>query len=134
VAGYKNASAPSADEVECIVTTSRETTSSAVTSRNDATETGRRPGRDGARTFADPQSRHRPGESSSYVVVDDGHETAVRDRVRLAAADGERDDTGFYGGLGRASVSVLSPRGWNEERSLDAVGRTHAVSDIDNRS
>ncbi|WP_136592184.1 type B DNA-directed DNA polymerase [Salinigranum halophilum] len=56
-----------------------------------------------------------PGESLSYIVVDDSHETA--DRVRLTAEAGERYDTAFYDNLLiRAAVSVLSPLGWREQR------------------
>ncbi|WP_136590959.1 type B DNA-directed DNA polymerase [Salinigranum halophilum] len=56
-----------------------------------------------------------PGESLSYIVVDDSHETA--DRVRLTAEAGERYDTAFYDDLLiRAAVSVLSPLGWREQR------------------
>jgi DNA polymerase I len=55
------------------------------------------------------------GETISFVVVDDDHETA--DRVRLAAETPERYDTMFYDDLlVRAAASVLSPVGWREHR------------------
>jgi DNA polymerase I len=65
-----------------------------------------------------------PGESLSYVVVDDDHATA--DRVRLSAEAGERYDREFYDDLLiRAAGSVLSPMGWDDRRIRDAcAGRT----------
>ncbi|ODR83381.1 DNA polymerase I [Haladaptatus sp. W1] len=56
-----------------------------------------------------------PGESVSYVVVDD--ERRSRDRVTLAIEEPTTYDTDFYRErLIRATESVLSPLGWREAR------------------
>ncbi|WP_435158982.1 type B DNA-directed DNA polymerase [Haladaptatus sp. DFWS20] len=52
-----------------------------------------------------------PGQSVSYVVVDDAKQS--RERVRLASEELDEYDTGFYRELLiRAAASVLSPLGW----------------------
>ncbi len=56
-----------------------------------------------------------PGQSVSYVVVDDSKDS--RERVRLAGEELDEYDTGFYWELlVRAAASVLSPLGWREKR------------------
>jgi DNA polymerase, archaea type len=54
-----------------------------------------------------------PGQSVSYVVVDDGKRS--RERVKLASEELDEYDTWFYRKvLVRAAASVLSPLGWRE--------------------
>ncbi|WP_142860646.1 type B DNA-directed DNA polymerase [Salinigranum halophilum] len=68
-----------------------------------------------------------PGETLSYVVVDDDYETA--DRVRLATESDERYDTDFYDALLiRAAVSVLAPLGWRERRVRGYCSGTTATT------
>ncbi|WP_435159283.1 hypothetical protein [Haladaptatus sp. DFWS20] len=56
-----------------------------------------------------------PGQSVSYMVVDDSKRS--RERVRLASEELDEYDTGFYRELLiRAAASVLSPLGWREQR------------------
>ncbi|MFH5800499.1 hypothetical protein [Haladaptatus sp. CMAA 1911] len=56
-----------------------------------------------------------PGQSVSYVVVDD--EKDSRERVVLASEEVDEYDVGFYRELlVRAAASVLSPLGWREKR------------------
>ncbi len=55
-----------------------------------------------------------PGQSVSYVVVDDAKQS--RERVRLASEESDEYDVGFYRELlVRAAASVLSPLGWREK-------------------
>ena len=62
---------------------------------------------------ADLGSGRAPGQSVSYVVVDDAKES--RERVQLASEEFGEYDTGFYRELlVRAAASVLSPLGWRE--------------------
>jgi DNA polymerase I len=64
-----------------------------------------------------------PGETVSYVVVADDHETG--DRVRLATEPNERYDTDFYDDLlVRAAESVLAPLGWRERRIREYLSET----------
>ncbi|WP_435158947.1 hypothetical protein [Haladaptatus sp. DFWS20] len=54
-----------------------------------------------------------PGQSVSYVVVDDAKQS--RERVQLASEELDEYDIGFYRELlVRAAASVLSPLGWRE--------------------
>ncbi len=54
-----------------------------------------------------------PGQSVSYVVVDDGK--CSRERVKLASEEVDEYDVGFYRELlVRAAASVVSPLGWRE--------------------
>lgn len=56
-----------------------------------------------------------PGQSVSYVVVDDSKKS--RERVLLASEELNEYDIGFYRELlVRAAASVLSPLGWREKR------------------
>ncbi|WP_231189882.1 type B DNA-directed DNA polymerase [Haladaptatus sp. DYF46] len=56
-----------------------------------------------------------PGQSMSYVVVDDAKQS--RERVRLASEELDEYDVEFYRELlVRAAASVLSPLGWRERR------------------
>jgi DNA polymerase, archaea type len=56
-----------------------------------------------------------PGQSVSYVVVDDSKKS--RERVLLASEEEDEYDTGFYQELlVRAAASVLSPLEWREKR------------------
>ncbi|WP_458189987.1 type B DNA-directed DNA polymerase [Haladaptatus sp. NG-WS-4] len=56
-----------------------------------------------------------PGQSVSYVVVDDAKQS--RERVKLVSEGLSGYDTGFYREiLVRAAASVLSPLGWREKR------------------
>jgi len=55
----------------------------------------------------------RPGESVTYVVVDD--EKRSSDRVELAAEEPSAYDASFYADLlVRAAASVVGPQGWRE--------------------
>lgn len=66
---------------------------------------------------------HAPGQSVSYVVVDDA--TQSRERVLLASEELDEYDVGFYRELlVRAAASVLSPLGWRKsdiERELSSI-------------
>ncbi|WP_227380272.1 DNA polymerase domain-containing protein [Haladaptatus halobius] len=56
-----------------------------------------------------------PGQSVSYVVVDDAKQS--RERVKLASEELSEYDTGFYRELlVRAAASVLSLLEWREKR------------------
>ncbi|WP_423746599.1 DNA polymerase domain-containing protein [Haladaptatus sp. SPP-AMP-3] len=56
-----------------------------------------------------------PGQSVSYVVVDDNKQS--RERVQLASEELSEYDVGFYRELLiRAAASVVSPLGWREQR------------------
>ncbi|WP_227380224.1 DNA polymerase domain-containing protein [Haladaptatus halobius] len=56
-----------------------------------------------------------PGQSVSYVVLDDAKQS--RERVKLASEELSEYDTEFYRELlVRAAASVLSPLGWREKR------------------
>ena len=63
-----------------------------------------------------------PGQSVSYVVVDDGKRS--RERVALASEELDEYDVGFYRELLiRAAASVLSPLGWREKRIEQELGQ-----------
>ena len=54
-----------------------------------------------------------PGQSVSYVVVDDAKQSS--ERVMLASEEVDKYDVGFYRELlVRAAASVVSPLGWRE--------------------
>ena len=63
-----------------------------------------------------------PGQSVSYVVVDDAKDS--RERVRLVSEELDEYDTGFYRELlVRAAASVLSPLGWRESDIEEELGQ-----------
>ena len=63
-----------------------------------------------------------PGQSVSYVVVDDSKKS--RERVLLASEELSEYDTEFYRELLiRAAASVLSPLGWRESDVEQELGR-----------
>ncbi|GAA5062608.1 DNA polymerase domain-containing protein [Haladaptatus pallidirubidus] len=63
-----------------------------------------------------------PGQSVSYVVVDDAKQS--RERVRLASEELGEYDTEFYRELlVRAAASVLSPMGWRESDIEEELGK-----------
>ena len=71
-----------------------------------------------------------PGQSVSYVVVDDAKDS--RERVRLASEELDKYDVGFYRELlVRAATSVLSPLGWQKsdiERELEQYTESNLAS------
>lgn len=63
-----------------------------------------------------------PGQSVSYVVVDDAKDS--RERVKLLSEEVDEYDVGFYREvLVRAAASVLSPLGWREKRIEQELGQ-----------
>ncbi|WP_266081257.1 type B DNA-directed DNA polymerase [Haladaptatus caseinilyticus] len=63
-----------------------------------------------------------PGQSVSYVVVDDAKK--LRERVMLANEEVDEYDVGFYQELlVRAAASVLSPLGWRESDIEQELGQ-----------
>ncbi|WP_458208682.1 type B DNA-directed DNA polymerase [Haladaptatus sp. NG-SE-30] len=63
-----------------------------------------------------------PGQSVSYVVVDDSKQS--RERVLLASEEVDEYDVGFYRELlVRAAASVLSPLGWRESDIEKELGQ-----------
>jgi DNA polymerase, archaea type len=63
-----------------------------------------------------------PGQSVSYVVVDDAKQS--RERVLLASEELDEYDIEFYRELlVRAAASVLSPFGWREKRIEQELGQ-----------
>ncbi|WP_458208691.1 DNA polymerase domain-containing protein [Haladaptatus sp. NG-SE-30] len=63
-----------------------------------------------------------PGQSVSYVVVDDDKRS--RERVLLASEELDAYDVGFYRELlVRAAASVLSPLGWRESDIEEELGQ-----------
>ncbi|GKZ16055.1 type B DNA-directed DNA polymerase [Haladaptatus sp. T7] len=63
-----------------------------------------------------------PGQSVSYVVVDDAKQS--RERVLLASEELNEYDVGFYRDLlVRAAASVLSPLGWRESDIEEELGQ-----------
>ncbi|WP_245800144.1 DNA polymerase domain-containing protein [Haladaptatus litoreus] len=71
-----------------------------------------------------------PGQSVSYVVVDDAKQS--RERVLLASEGPDEYDVGFYRELlVRAAASVLSPLGWREsdiEQELEQYSESSLAS------
>ncbi|SHL38665.1 DNA polymerase I [Haladaptatus paucihalophilus DX253] len=71
-----------------------------------------------------------PGQSVSYVVVDDSKKS--RERVKLASEEVDEYDVEFYRELlVRATASVLSPLGWREldiERELEQYTESSLTS------
>jgi DNA polymerase, archaea type len=68
-----------------------------------------------------------PGQSVSYVVVDDTKQS--RERVLLASEELDEYDTEFYRELlVRAAASVLSPLGWRESDIEDELGQYTELS------
>ena len=69
-----------------------------------------------------------PGQSVSYVVVDDAKES--RERVMLASEELDEYDVGFYRELlVRAAASVLSPFGWREKR-IEQLLSSHSETSL----
>ncbi|SIR86908.1 DNA polymerase I [Haladaptatus litoreus] len=63
-----------------------------------------------------------PGQSVSYVVVDDSE--GSRERVMLASEELDEYDVGFYRELlVRAAASVLSPMGWRKSDIEEELGQ-----------
>ncbi|WP_458190896.1 type B DNA-directed DNA polymerase [Haladaptatus sp. NG-WS-4] len=63
-----------------------------------------------------------PGQSVSYVVVDDAKQS--RERVLLASEELDEYDTGFYRELlVRAAASVVSPLGWRASDIEEELGQ-----------
>jgi DNA polymerase, archaea type len=63
-----------------------------------------------------------PGQSVSYVVVDDAKQS--RERVLLASEELSGYDTGFYRELlVRAAASMLSPLGWRASVIEEELGQ-----------
>ena len=69
-----------------------------------------------------------PGQSVSYVVVDDSKQS--RERVKLASEEVDEYDVGFYRELlVRAAASVVSPLGWREKR-IEQLLSSHSETSL----
>ncbi|WP_435157409.1 hypothetical protein [Haladaptatus sp. DFWS20] len=68
-----------------------------------------------------------PGQSVSYVVVDDAKQS--HERLMLASEELGEYDVGFYRELlVRAAASVLSPLGWRESDIEQFLSSHDAIS------